>query len=83
MITKAMVDEYIRFKGDIDGYARTIHGGGRVIDVSDSAWGEIDSALQDLRLIRRGSASPGYEQQAQHRMARFDADARLAIARYA
>jgi hypothetical protein len=86
MIVRSMVETYIKFNGDIDGFARSRSPDASVVrtpDVPDAVWSTIDGLVQDLRLIRRGLASGDYERQVMERLGDFDADAQAALRAYA
>jgi hypothetical protein len=58
MITKAKLDIYKRYQGDIDGWARTNSQNEMIIAEED--WSEIDLLIHQLTVLKNGLVSDDY-----------------------
>ena len=59
MLTSAKIQTYERFRGDIDGYART-RGRGDTSGITDDDWSLIDSLRQALYLVASRQAADSF-----------------------
>jgi len=59
MITEEKIKIYTRYKGDIDGWARTSRKKEQNV-MEDSDWYLIEALIQDIQLVKKGLASSVY-----------------------
>ncbi len=59
MINEEKIKIYKRYKGDIDGWARTSNKKEQMI-MEDSDWYLIEAFIQDIKLVKKGLASSDY-----------------------
>jgi len=60
MITEAMLDIFVKFNGDIDGFARGGHPKERSL-LDDQAWFQISTLLQEFGTVSSGLAAKAYK----------------------
>ena len=70
MIKAEKIAIYRRFKGDIDGLARS----GEKADVGDEEWWLIDELLSGLHIIASGMASPEFIERVEQKLLKHVSD---------
>ena len=67
MLTLSKVRTYEKFRGDIDGFART-RGSGDSSGITDSEWAQIDRLCQALYLIASQKAADSFRAQTEQEL---------------
>ena len=67
MLTLSKIRTYERFRGDIDGFART-HGVGDTSGITDHDWAQIDRLCQALHIIAHQKAADSFRVQTEQEL---------------
>jgi hypothetical protein len=76
MITEEMLDVYAKFNGDIDGFSRAGTAHERCV-INDEQWSELSAFLQELFLVKTGSASAEYAEKLNERLTQLSASSKV------
>lgn len=68
VITAQMLEIYVRFGGDVDGFARMASARERAV-IDTTQWWEITTLLQEVHALKTGAAAPGYAEEIRRRLA--------------
>lgn len=67
MISESMLNIFVKFNGDIDGFARGATAVERNI-LDDQTWYQISALLQELAIVASGLAAPPYKSSVEARI---------------
>ena len=67
MITESKLDTYIKFRGDIDGWARAASDA-EAQAFSEEEWSDIQKLLSDLKVVRNGLGSAAFAARVHERL---------------